>query len=416
MAVMPEEKNYFVLKRQVLDLSKSCFAIVFLLIVLSCQEPADEVSLSVSNPSNFARNNETIVIPSSSFKEILKEYNFNQIFLREKTSGENILMQTLDDDLDGEPDEILFQADFGVNEVKYFTLYGSTDTTVLQPSEHLTTFSRFVPERTDDYAWENDRVAFRTYGPVAQQLIEEGKPGGTLSSGMDAWLKRVDYPIIDKWYRKHLERNGAYHIDEGEGYDPYHVGASRGVGGIGVWQHDSLYVSKNFSAYRTIATGPVRTVFELDYPTWDANGVAIHEKKRISLDLGSNLSRYEVTVKEEVPNLTVGLTMHDKSGVVGIDSAQGWFSYWEPMDGSELGVGVVMEPGYRFTFKNHQVSATDQSHLLFVTEPTNNQIVYYAGFGWKKSKQFHSREAWETYLSHFAKRLQEPLEVNFLKR
>ena len=26
-------------------------------------------------------------------------------------------------------------------------------------------FGRFVPEREDDFAWENDKVAFRVYGP-----------------------------------------------------------------------------------------------------------------------------------------------------------------------------------------------------------------------------------------------------------
>src|SRR5205085_8225450 len=102
---------------------------------------------------------------------------------------------------------------------------------------NFSTYSRFVPERIDDYAWENDRVAFRTYGPVTQRIVEEGKPGGTLSSGLDCWLKRVPYPVIDKWYKKSIE-GGSYHKDEGEGYDPYHVGLSRGCGGIGVWKND----------------------------------------------------------------------------------------------------------------------------------------------------------------------------------
>ena len=35
--------------------------------------------------------------------------------------------------------------------------------------------------------------------------------------------------------------------------------------------------------------------------------------------------------------------------------------------------------------------------------------MYYVGFGWKKSKQFSTKEAWESYLSDFAKKVNNPL-------
>ena len=31
------------------------------------------------------------------------------------------------------------------------------------------TYARFVPEREDDFAWENDLVAFRAYGPAMRR-------------------------------------------------------------------------------------------------------------------------------------------------------------------------------------------------------------------------------------------------------
>jgi hypothetical protein len=78
---------------------------------------------------------------------------------------------------------------------------------------------------------------------------------------MDCWLKRVDYPIINKWYKKHLEEGGSYHEDTGEGLDDFHVGASRGCGGTGLWDDEEkiLYTSKNFSEWKTLAVGPLRT-------------------------------------------------------------------------------------------------------------------------------------------------------------
>ncbi len=46
--------------------------------------------------------------------------------------------------------------------------------------------ARFVPERMDDFAFENDKVAFRVYGPALKNSQE--------NNGTDCWLKRVDYP------------------------------------------------------------------------------------------------------------------------------------------------------------------------------------------------------------------------------
>jgi hypothetical protein len=88
-------------------------------------------------------------------------------------------------------------------------------------------FARFVPERKDDFAWENDMIAFRAYGP---SLRESGE-----NAGVDCWLKRVDYPIINSWYKKHLEQDISYHQDHGEGLDNYHVGSSAGCGGTSLW-------------------------------------------------------------------------------------------------------------------------------------------------------------------------------------
>ena len=57
--------------------------------------------------------------------------------------------------------------------------------------------------------------------------------------------------------------------------------------------------------------------------------MTINEKKIISLDLGSNLTRHEVTVSSEDPVeiLTTGLTLHEKDGQIKVNEDQGWFSY-----------------------------------------------------------------------------------------
>jgi hypothetical protein len=101
-------------------------------------------------------------------------------------------------------------------------------------------YGRFVPEREDDFTWENDKVAFRVYGPSS------GGKGSV--SGVDPWFKKVDYSIIDKWYANFLQ-DISYHEDHGEGYDIYHVGPSRGVGGTAIWVDGVAYAAAMFKSY-----------------------------------------------------------------------------------------------------------------------------------------------------------------------
>lgn len=92
--------------------------------------------------------------------------------------------------------------------------------TVVSGSPEGQAYCRFVPERLDDFTWENDRIAFRMYGPEMWTI-----PAKRCGSGVDVWVKKVRYPIINKWYKRK-----SYHRDEGEGADIYKVGKTLGCG------------------------------------------------------------------------------------------------------------------------------------------------------------------------------------------
>jgi hypothetical protein len=375
--------------------------------------PAQQ-TVTVRNRLNVARPAETISLPLKSLTGVGPVASKGSIVVKDAQTGTALVSQLLDTNADGQPDELLFQTAMPARGTRQFTLAASAEPAPAVPAEGPTTFARFVPERTDDFAWENERVAFRTYGPNAEQLFDKKDPAGTLSSGMDCWLKRVPYPIIDKWYGRHVhEKPFAYHNDIGEGYDPYHVGTSRGVGGTGVLDGGKLYISKNFTSYKVLATGPIRTVFELTYAPWDANGRTVTEKKIISLDLGSNLTRYEeqLAADKPLPNCTIGLTLHEAKGEVNADRKAGWCRYWEKVDDSYLGTGVVVAPRYLTDYQDHRSPEKDQSQLYMITKPAQGTVVFYAGFGWQKSGQFGSAADWDAYLAAFAQRLASPLEV-----
>jgi hypothetical protein len=385
---------------------KSITLLLFGLIFTDPTPKETKKYIVITNQLDVDRVQETVSIK----REILESFvSLDKEIQVTDEAGSEYVCQLVDLDMDGKTDELLFQIDIAANSEKKFLVKNGR---ALKASSDLTTYARFVPERIDDFAWENDRVAFRTYGPTAQKITEDKNPGGTLSSGMDCWLKRVSHPVIDKWYKQNTEGK-SYHKDHGEGYDPYHVGASRGTGGIGVWQNDSLYVSKNFTSYKIIANGPLRTIFELTYAPWTANGITIQEKKRISLDLGSQLSRYEISLNAtaSLPNCTAGVTLHDKKGIVTVNKNDGWCSYWEPMDDSELGTGIVVLKSYADSFQDFRTEKKDLSQVYAIMAPKDNQVIYYAGFGWKKAGRFNTSEEWNKYLSDFSKKIASPLDI-----
>jgi hypothetical protein len=380
-----------------------------IIVLFSSFDSENKVSkkIVVENKLHFDRN-EVVSIDLNANKKLSKIEDFNTLLIKDE-EGKLLVTQLIDNNTDGTPDELLFQAIVPANSKVVYTLF--SDSSLSTPKSNTTTYARFVPERIDDFAWENDKVAFRTYGPEAQRLVEEGKEGGTLSSGIDLWLKKINYSIIDSWYAKNVVAPGYYHIEHGEGYDPYHVGNSRGTGGTGIWEEDSLHISKNYTKYRVIAKGPLRTIFELDYAPWSKYGVK--ETKRVSLDLGSNFSKFEnrISSNNAIPNYTLGITLHKEKGIVAINAKNGVFRHWEPIDDSFVGEGIVISPKVVKSALDYRSKVADQSQVLVLTTPKNNTLTYYVGFAWKGSAQVQSVQDWDTMLEKQAQIIQNPLLV-----
>lgn len=260
-------------------------------------------------------------------------------------------------------------------------------------------YAVFVPKRQDDFAWENDKVAFRVYGPAA--------PMKGHSSGVDAWLKKVDYPIIDKWYKETFNKTGSYHTDTGEGYDPYHVGISRGVGGSAIWVDGKDYTAHKYNSYKIITNGPDKVVFTLEYEFKTPLGL-VNESKTISLPLGSNLykvnSEFKLDGKPASLPIAIGITTHDGKAKVSHNKKTGRISAWETFDSMALGTGVVIASSKVTDIKHIAKEAKDESHIwLFTNSDKNGAIEYYAGFAWEAAGEITTQTQWHNYLDNFNK-------------
>jgi len=383
---------------------------------------ANRVSVTVTHGFAGARPAETIVVPWKDLSARLPGIVFDQVIVRD-AAGAVVPAQVIalqHAHKGPQPyEELVFQHDFAAGEQKaVFTVEASAAPAPEFPSR---VHARYVPERYDDFAWENDRVAHRIYGP-ALELPPATKDQMT-SSGIDLWAKRVRYPIIDRWYRK---GHDGLHTDTGEGLDMYEVGTTRGLGGTGVWDGAELHVSRNWRTWRILANGPVRALFELGYEPWDAgnvgntgNGVMVTETKRFTVDPGRNLDEIASTFDFRAPKgadgeltIAIGLATHGHLAQVEPmqDEQAGWIGLWEryrdPADGN-LGTGIVLSPEAKFA----GVVATPTQRLLLVKVKAGEPVRYFAGGGWDQSGDFPDAAAWRAYLADFAARLRAPLTV-----
>ncbi|KXU37676.1 hypothetical protein AXK11_00095 [Cephaloticoccus primus] len=269
------------------------------------------------------------------------------------------------------------------------------------------TFARYVPERFDDFAWENDRVAFRLYGEAL-----EGKPGD--AQGMDFWAKRTDQLIIDKWYK-----NGDYHRDHGDGLDYYSVGQTLGAGDVALYFGDEVHYTRHYRQYEVLDNGPLRTTFRLTYPPEVINGQRIGLRKTISLDAGSHFNKITLEVENrsarETP-IVIGVAKRSVAEVADVeflwegDHTLPWetFSYWEPeiADHGRTGVALILPQGTT-TFVPDEAK-----QFLFRAVVRNGEpYTYYNGAAWNKAGAVTNLPKWYGVVREKADSLRATPEV-----
>ena len=262
------------------------------------------------------------------------------------------------------------------------------------------TYARYVPERKDDFAWENDKIAFRMYGKALENTSEDAK-------GIDVWVKSTPKLVVNDRYKKN-----DYHNDHGDGLDYYSVGFTLGAGGMAPFMNDTVYFSGNYRNSKVLDNGPLRSTFQLTYDEWNAGGNKVNVIKTISIDAGSQLNRIEslYTFSDGGGKLPVAIglaTRAEKEKKIFFDK-KGILGYWEPVHGNDgiTGVAAVSE-------KPLQKTLNQPKQVLALTEVRNNQpYVYYAGAAWNKAGEINNETEWFNYLQKFKKELQSPLKVS----
>lgn len=251
-----------------------------------------------------------------------------------------------------------------------------------------------APYRHDDLLWENDRTAHRIYG----EALEAAEPPS--GSGMDSWGKNVPWPFADRQLR-----TGNQHDYHGEGLDFFHVGGSRGAGGLGVWYDNKLWVSRNYRTLRILRDGPDVADFEVTYAPWPVDvGRKVWETRRFTLPLGTQFTRLVSTLHSDrqdelIVGVGIGRRTTDavRDGELTVDRARGFLSWWGPEigDRGRMGIALKVDPAMIADIR------TDADNYLILLRVRPDQpFVYYSGSVWSLGNSgIGTRETWDRHVA-----------------
>ena len=361
----------------------------------------DRLIVTAENPITVFRPSETLEIPwpQAGLKaEDLRVFDFRNSAV--------LPHQLYDSDSDGKPDTLLFRSPFLAGQKRVFWLFNGKD--LPAASTAIRCKSRYVPERLDDFAWENDKVMNRVYGPAVSRPRPQGE--GLLSSGVDVWVKNTPDLMFDKWYKR-----GNYHHNYGQGMDGYKTANGCGCGGFGAVLDGQWSSAINWQAQKHLCDGPVRTAFTLSYAEWPCGkNATLREERKMILDAGSPFTRYESTFTlkgvESIqggPGLDLSEKRHH-NGEIAMSLDRGWVANYEPPQGNNgsLATAILLPGGGQI--------ATDPLQGVHLTREIRSagKMVWYAGSAWSHAGFYTCAEDWHKAVKDFSESLNHPLKIS----
>jgi unsaturated chondroitin disaccharide hydrolase len=355
------------------------------------------IKVAISNPGDHARKAADMVLAIAEIRKVAPDFTPGATIVTATDAStveqdasamqtEELPSQVDDLDGDGQAEELAFQIDLAAHQTRIVTVsYGNQDRIWRLRGDYEQRTAALFSRKIEGLGWESERVAFRVYFDSRNAIDLYGKRRPTLQLGMYA---SPDY---------------TYHDESPEGRDIYKVGDAIGIGSVaGIVDGKTIKVAEvKERKWRIIASGPVRTIVELEYNGWKAGGKSIDLRSRITQWAGERGFTHTIFAKSADDfQFVTGLPA--KPGIEpatsGKDSPATWMATWgeqvvapgptatEAVPGQQLGLAIVTlasEATFKNDGKNHLVDfkLTDGSQSWYTIaawdqEGSNRRVVY----------------------------------------
>ena len=357
-------------------------------LMISCGQ--QDMKVSVKNSSDLDRTAETIELDLGNIMASHPEITAENVVVTD-AAGVQIPSQVYTEDYGMV--KLIFQAAVPAGKTVEYTVKAGE-----REAYDTLVFSRYVPERLDDYAYENNRIAGRVYGPALSD---------PRTLGPDIWLKRVESLVVDKRY----ELND-YHHDHGDGMDCYKVANTLGGGALAPYADDKIVLGDNYETYNRICNGPIRTKVLFTYKPFKVDGNTVTLKRELTVDANTNfikISNWFNAPVDELP-VVLGAVLHD---VLDREDGDYYIAFTEKASDSadpdadgNISVGLVVDAG-----EDDVEAGTMDGHAVLKYNITpGKRADVWTGSGWSKGG-IESPEAWNKIVKDFAYAQAHPLEV-----
>lgn len=281
-----------------------------------------------------------------------------------------------------------------------------------QPNTDFTK-EKLPPFLTEGPAWENDKVGFRVY--FDQRNIK------------DIWGKLTSDMVLEK-----VGTNPAviYHHLDSWGMDILAVGQSLGAGSLALYvpgQQDTLIrlggINMGKVQYEKISDGPVRAIFKMKYPEWNAlqGQKPVSVEEIISIWGGQYFTQSEVVVKDAPKDALL------VSGVVNLKSkeiheiqgkgAKGFYTFDRQSENNDmLGMALLTpNPQYKGVGVTPNVNTDIKNTYLLkmgISGIAPSVFRYYVG--WEKSNAgFATQDGFAKYMQQESDKFGSPLMIQW---
>jgi hypothetical protein len=337
--------------------------------------------------------------------------------------------QVNDIDNDGQPDEIVFLADFKANESRKFMLMYKTGGKVSHsypkrtqaelsyksgghwekreyiggefnnvdylrvPDEH-TDHSFYI--RYEGPGWESDKVGYRFY--------------------LD-WRNAIDIfgKLTDTLVLQHVGLDGfdSYHEPAPWGMDIFKVGKTLGLGSIALWKNDTVHmVARTDSITCRIALdGPIESMIETNYYGWRVDDTKNNLNSKLTIFGGSRVTENKLMLAGDGGIFCTGLIKDKKAKLIVPSPVKNGWTYmatWGPqsLNNDNLGIAILVNT-------DNLVKITEDSiNHIMVLKPENNKLRYFLLAAWEKEPGgIRTETEFIAYLDSLVAILNKPLKI-----